>query len=170
MRRSQLASMRRPGCFRRRSGFDTAYVWSSSNLSRSALIEGLEWNVRLSGVSTPALLTQVRGNLRQLLGRSRFRSEYDPDNDADRLDDALARASGQGDRARVSGHRYHARRTRTSVPYPHQRSRVRVPRCRKQPCTTVIGISSSLPPGPGKHDCCRARLNTGGSSNRAART
>ncbi|MEV7636613.1 helicase-related protein [Pseudarthrobacter enclensis] len=44
--------------FRRSSGFDTAYV-GSSNLSQAALLDGLEWNVRLSSVETPTLLQKV---------------------------------------------------------------------------------------------------------------
>src|SRR6185312_1873548 len=45
--------------FRRRTDFDTAYV-GSSNLSRSALLDGVEWNVRLSRVATPELLTKFQ--------------------------------------------------------------------------------------------------------------
>jgi len=80
--------------FRRRSGFDTAYV-GSSNLSRSALIEGLEWNVRLSGISTPALLRKFEATFDSYWADPAF-VRYDPENDADRLDDALTRASGRG--------------------------------------------------------------------------
>jgi HKD family nuclease len=45
--------------FRRDTRFDTAYV-GSSNLSRAALLDGVEWNVRLSRVATPALLEKFR--------------------------------------------------------------------------------------------------------------
>ena len=45
--------------FDRRSGFGTAYI-GSSNLSHTALHQGLEWNVRLTEAASPALLTRVR--------------------------------------------------------------------------------------------------------------
>lgn len=41
--------------FHRDSGFATAYI-GSSNLSAAALSDGLEWNVRVSGVELPAIL------------------------------------------------------------------------------------------------------------------
>ena len=44
---------------RRNTGFHTAYV-GSSNLSHAALVDGLEWNVRLSAMSTPHLLEKFR--------------------------------------------------------------------------------------------------------------
>jgi HKD family nuclease len=45
--------------FVRDSGFSTAYI-GSSNLTHSALHEGLEWNVRLSQVHSSALLDRFR--------------------------------------------------------------------------------------------------------------
>ena len=45
--------------FDRRTGFGTAYI-GSSNLSHTALHQGLEWNVRLTEAASPALLTRVR--------------------------------------------------------------------------------------------------------------
>jgi superfamily II DNA or RNA helicase len=45
--------------FERQSGFSTAYI-GSSNLSHSALHDGLEWNVRLAEATSPALLGRFR--------------------------------------------------------------------------------------------------------------
>lgn len=88
--------------FRRRSGYDTAYV-GSSNLSRAALLDGVEWNVRLSRVATPSLLNKFHGTFDTYWNDTSFEL-YDPDVDRDRLDDALAEASGsrQHDRVTIS--------------------------------------------------------------------
>ena len=100
--------------FHRATGFDTGYV-GSSNLSRSALLDGLEWNVRLSAVATPALLTKFSATFDSYWADAAFET-YDPDRDRDRLDDALAEASGRRDHTGVtitlSGLQVR--------PYPHQ--------------------------------------------------
>ncbi|WP_256840815.1 DUF3427 domain-containing protein [Ornithinimicrobium cryptoxanthini] len=82
--------------FHRATGYDTAYV-GSSNLSRAALLDGLEWNVRLSRVGTPALLEKFGATFETYWNDPSFEL-YDSDNEAhrDRLDDALARAAGRG--------------------------------------------------------------------------
>jgi superfamily II DNA or RNA helicase/HKD family nuclease len=79
--------------FRRNTGFDTAYV-GSSNLSTSALLDGVEWNVRLSRHSTPALLQKFEATFDSYWNSSEFES-YDPTADRDRLDDALNAARGR---------------------------------------------------------------------------
>ncbi len=86
--------------FRRNTSFDTAYV-GSSNLSRAALLDGVEWNVRLSRVGTPTLLEKFRATFDTYWNDSSFES-YDPDRDRDRLDDALAEASGRTTHDRVT--------------------------------------------------------------------
>ena len=86
--------------FRRNTRFDTAYV-GSSNLSRTALLDGVEWNVRLSHVGTPALLEKFRATFDTYWNDSSFEL-YDPDTDRDRLDDALAEASGRTQHSRVT--------------------------------------------------------------------
>lgn len=79
--------------FRRNSGFDTAFV-GSSNLSRSALLDGLEWNVRLSGVATPELLRKFEATFDTYWADQAF-VPYDPDTDGDQLDNALARSGNR---------------------------------------------------------------------------
>ena len=75
--------------FRRDTGFDTAYV-GSSNLSRAALLDGVEWNVRLSGVATPSLIAKFEATFATYWADPSYEL-YDPDTDRDRLDDALLR-------------------------------------------------------------------------------
>lgn len=103
--------------FRRRSGFHTAFV-GSSNLSKSALVDGLEWNVRLSEVATPALVRKFGATFDTYWAGAEF-VDYDPDVPADSARMAAALARNQGSRGGVlqpvtpgSGV--------AVVPYPHQ--------------------------------------------------
>ena len=100
--------------FRRNSGYDTAYV-GSSNLSRAALLDGLEWNVKLAGSHTPELLAKFVATFDSYWADPAF-ALYNPDTDAARLDEALAIAGGLQDRGTVtflvSGLEVR--------PYPHQ--------------------------------------------------
>ncbi|MEO6473124.1 MAG: DUF3427 domain-containing protein, partial [Aeromicrobium sp.] len=86
--------------FHRATGFDTAYV-GSSNLSRAALLDGVEWNVRLSRIATPSLLDKFQATFDTYWNDDYFET-YDPDADRDRLDDALAEASGRSTHSRVT--------------------------------------------------------------------
>jgi len=79
--------------FRRNSGYDTAFV-GGSNLSRSALVDGLEWNVRLSGVATPDLIRKFAATFDTYWESNAF-VPYDPDRHGDDLDDALAYAGNR---------------------------------------------------------------------------
>lgn len=76
--------------FRRATGFSTAYV-GSSNLSRSALLDGLEWNVRLSAVDQGHLLDTFAATFEEYWLDPAF-EPYDPSrlDDISRLDEALA--------------------------------------------------------------------------------
>lgn len=78
--------------FERDSGFSTAYV-GSSNLSHSALLDGVEWNVRLSQAQTPVVLEKFRATFASYWEDGQF-EDYDPERDAERFDDAVARARG----------------------------------------------------------------------------
>ncbi len=44
--------------FHRKSGYSTAYI-GSSNLTHSAMVTGLEWNVRISGVRNPDVVAKM---------------------------------------------------------------------------------------------------------------
>ncbi|WP_050815077.1 DUF3427 domain-containing protein [Streptomyces zinciresistens] len=100
--------------FRRESGFDTAYV-GSSNLSKAALLDGLEWNVRLSSVATPAVLGKFEATFDAYWNDIAF-EPYEPDRDAGRLEEALRTAGGSssGYEGRISLSGLEVR------PHPHQ--------------------------------------------------
>ncbi|MGH3605359.1 MAG: DUF3427 domain-containing protein [Pseudonocardiaceae bacterium] len=87
--------------FRRNSGFDTGYV-GSSNLSKSALLDGLEWNVRISAIATPVLVRKFEATFDTYWNDPDFR-HYDPDRDAELLDRALASEGGSGGAITLSG-------------------------------------------------------------------
>ncbi|MCQ9164907.1 DUF3427 domain-containing protein [Arthrobacter sp. STN4] len=79
--------------FDRKTGFSTAYV-GSSNLSRAAMLDGLEWNVRLSNIGTPALLQKFAITFDSYWEQRAFQ-DYDPATDAAKLDAALQRNGGK---------------------------------------------------------------------------
>ena len=78
--------------FHRDSGYHTAYV-GSSNLTHSALLDGLEWNVRISQVDNSPIVDRVSATFEQYWNEPEFES-YDPRVDAERLDLALNQQKG----------------------------------------------------------------------------
>lgn len=97
--------------FHRKTGYSTAYV-GSSNITRSAMLDGREWNLRVSKAASPALFDKVSTAFEANWASADFEG-YDPDRDADRLDDALSRGSGDKDEASaLSG--------LTLTPWPYQ--------------------------------------------------
>ncbi len=95
--------------FRRETGFSTAYV-GSSNLSRSALLDGLEWNVRLSQVVNGPLIDKFTATFETYWENPLFEA-YDPKRDSERFDRAvrLTQTADPLDLAPLDVH-----------PYPHQ--------------------------------------------------
>ncbi len=73
--------------FHRDSGFHTAYI-GSSNLTRSAMLDGLEWNVRVSGVDAPNIVERVSATFEQYWQAPEF-APYSPERDGERLERAL---------------------------------------------------------------------------------
>lgn len=77
--------------FYRNSGFHSSYV-GSSNLSKQALIEGKEWNVRLGMNNTPSLIRKFNTTFETYWNDEAF-EPYDPQRDGPRLKDSLHRSS-----------------------------------------------------------------------------
>jgi superfamily II DNA or RNA helicase/HKD family nuclease len=79
--------------FHRRSGASTAYI-GSSNLSSVALLDGLEWNVRLAALETPAMLQKFQANFDAYWEEGEFEPYAATPDDQARLDHQLALARG----------------------------------------------------------------------------
>jgi superfamily II DNA or RNA helicase/HKD family nuclease len=71
----------------RSTGLSTAFV-GSSNLSHTALFDGLEWNVRLSEVDAPHIVERVRMSFESHWASEHFEA-YDPAVNGQELEDAL---------------------------------------------------------------------------------
>jgi superfamily II DNA or RNA helicase len=78
--------------FHRDSQLDTAYV-GSSNLSKTAMTDGKEWNVRLARAEQAHLLETFRATFEEYWADPSFET-YDPKRDTERLDKALQKESG----------------------------------------------------------------------------
>ena len=78
--------------FHRNSGLHTAYI-GSSNLTQTAQIEGLEWNVRVSAAENPEVVERFEATFEQYWQEPEF-EDYVPEHDTQRLDRALAQQRG----------------------------------------------------------------------------
>lgn len=74
--------------FRRNNGASTAYV-GSSNLSKAALVDGLEWNIRVSNLEQPSVINTFEAAFTDYWSDPAF-EPYDPAEDRERLRRALS--------------------------------------------------------------------------------
>lgn len=77
--------------FHRSSGFSTAYI-GSSNLTHSAQVSGLEWNVRVSGARNPDVVSKVAAVFESYWNSGDF-VPFDPEEFNRHLEDAKGRPS-----------------------------------------------------------------------------
>lgn len=98
----------------RGSGLSTAFV-GSSNLSHTALFDGLEWNVRLSEIDAGHVIDRIRMTFLSHWESDHFVS-YDPDRDGEEL----ARALREHDRRSVGSASTIDFANLDVRPYPHQ--------------------------------------------------
>ena len=83
----------------RRSGATTAYV-GSSNLSKAALTDGIEWNLKVSAREQSHIIDTIKATFEDYWNDPEF-EPYEPDRDSSRLDSALSR-SGSGPTNQIS--------------------------------------------------------------------
>ncbi len=98
----------------RDSGLDTAFV-GSSNLSHTALFDGLEWNVRLSSVDARHVIDRVR-----MTFASHWESEHFETYDPAVNGDELAKALNEHDRRSLGESTTISFANIDVSPYPHQ--------------------------------------------------
>ena len=116
--------------FHRGTRFSTAYI-GSSNLTKWALVDGVEWNVRLSQVTSPDILDKFQATFDSYWAEADF-EEYDPARDGARLDRALS-STFASDTLQIAA--------LDVVPYPHQTEileRLRVERERHQRFRSLV--------------------------------
>jgi superfamily II DNA or RNA helicase/HKD family nuclease len=75
--------------FRRATGYSTAYI-GSSNLSKSALLDGVEWNVRLSQVGSPDVLDKFDATFESYWSSPEYEPYTGGAEQSTRLDRALS--------------------------------------------------------------------------------
>jgi HKD family nuclease len=85
--------------FYRNSGFSTVFI-GSSNLSTSAMLDGVEWNVRLTQSDAPSIVEKFAATFESYWADPDYES-YDPSRDIDKFDDAVRRGS-DGDERRLT--------------------------------------------------------------------
>lgn len=73
--------------FERFTGFSTAFI-GSSNLTHSAMLDGVEWNVRLAQASTPDLIEKFKAAFESYWADPDY-EPYDSARDAERFDRAV---------------------------------------------------------------------------------
>jgi len=98
----------------RASGLSTAFV-GSSNLSHTALFDGLEWNVRLSSIDARHVIDRVRMTFECHWASEHF-ERYDPATNGDEFEQALKEHNRRslGETSTISFANLEVR------PYPHQ--------------------------------------------------
>ena len=76
--------------FKRENGFDTAYI-GSSNISRSALTKGLEWNMRVTNVENPHIIRSTQATFDSYWNNAAF-EPLETDDDLKRFAQAIDEA------------------------------------------------------------------------------
>ncbi len=99
--------------FHRNSNMHTAYI-GSSNLTHTAQVDGLEWNVRVSAVDNPDVIERFRAVFEQYWQEPEFQ-DYDPERDAKKLDREL-----DGNRGSDNAHAARLPLSIDVAPKPHQ--------------------------------------------------